>query len=106
MARRSTLARLREAAIFLVLAVVATWPLARHFTSAAPGTDHWNGRVLFVETPINLWNLWWFRHALVDLGQSPFTCAYLFYPTGADLWFHTLSPLPASIGLILQTGLG
>jgi hypothetical protein len=63
----------------------------------------WPGGGLVFETPINLWNLWWFRFALVDLHQNPFTCGYIFYPYGADLWLHTLSPLPALAGVALQT---
>jgi hypothetical protein len=52
---------------------------------------------------VNLWNLWWFRHALVDLGQNPFTCQNLFYPYGADLWLHTMAPLSGLAGLALQS---
>lgn len=98
--------RLAEAAGFALLALTATWPLAGHFTTQAPGSNVWNGRVIHFETPVNLWNLWWFRHALLELGQNPFDCAYLFYPYGASLWFHTLSPLPAFIGAWLQPTLG
>jgi hypothetical protein len=97
--------RLREVTGFLALAIVATWPLALHFTTHAPGGD-WHGRIPSFETPINLWNLWWFRYALVDLGQSPFQCGYVFHPYGADLWFHTMSPLPALVGTVLQTFVG
>src|SRR5205814_313374 len=51
----------------------------------------------------NLWDLWWFRHAVVHLHQSPFHCAFLFHPVGANLWLHTLAPVHGAIGILLQT---
>ena len=68
-----------------------------------PGGPAWEGRPLYFETPVNLWNLWWFRHALVDLGRSPFSCPLLFHPNGANLWLHTLAPLHGLVGVALQT---
>jgi hypothetical protein len=58
------------------------------------------------ETSTNLWNLWWFRYALVNLHQSPFNCTFVFYPFGANLWYHTLAPLPAVVGALLQPLVG
>jgi len=84
---------------YIALSLLATWPLALHFNTDSPGADHWNGRRIFFETPTNLWNLWWFRHAVVDLHQSPFDCRHVFYPYGANLWFHSLSPVRGVIGL-------
>lgn len=96
----------RDALLFLALALVATWPLALHFGSSAPGLASWAGQPLFPETTVNLWNLWWFRHAIVDLGRSPFHCPLLFHPHGANLWFHTLAPLHGLVALPLQPLLG
>jgi hypothetical protein len=87
--------------LYALLALAGTWPLVLHFGSASPGTDWWGQSRIYFETPVNLWNLWWFRHALLELGQSPFECWYLFYPHGASLWFHTLSPLHALLALPL-----
>src|SRR6188472_3621034 len=95
--------RLARIAAYSALAVAATWPLAWHLTTHAAGSNAWPGGGLAFETPINLWNLWWFRFALTDLHQSPFACSYIFHPYGADLWLHTLSPLPALAGVALQT---
>jgi hypothetical protein len=86
--------------------VAITWPLATHLTTHASGSNTWQTATVFYETPVNLWNLWWFRHAVIDLGQSPFYTNLLFHPQGADLWFHTLSPLPAIAGALLQTVIG
>jgi hypothetical protein len=87
---------------YVLVSMLATWPLVRHFHTHAPGTDWWGPRRIFFETPTNLWNLWWFRYALVELHQDPFTCQYIFYPHGANLWLHTLAPLYGLIGLALQ----
>ena len=90
---------------YAALSVTATWPLARHFTTHAVGSAHWGSVELFYETPVNLWNLWWFRHAVIDLRQSPFECQTIFYPFGADLRYHTLAPLHGLVGVVLQSGL-
>ncbi len=96
----------RDALLFLALSVVATWPLALHFGSDAPGLASFAGQPLFPETTVNLWNLWWLRHALVELGQGPFHCPLLFHPYGANLWFHTLAPLHGLVALPLQPAIG
>src|SRR6478672_3322939 len=95
-----------EATGFALLSIVATWPLVRHINTDVPGSNIWHGRVVFFESATNLWNLWWVRYALFDLKQSPFDCQYQFYPFGADLWLHTLAPLPSLIGALLQPAVG
>jgi hypothetical protein len=72
------------AAVCALLTVVLTWPLAARLGAALPAGagDLWQ----------NLWNFWWWGHALRE-GQSPFWTPYLFHPGGADLAFHTHSPL-------------
>ena len=90
-----------DVVLFAVLAIAITWPLATHLTTHATGSDAWAGLVTHFETPANIWNIWWFRFALLELHQSPFAGTYTFYPIGADLWFHTLAPLPATLGLLL-----
>ena len=91
------------AGVYAALAVVATWPLLVHFHDQVPGSELWRSRTIHTESLLNLWNLWWFRHALVDLGQDPFACQYVLYPLGANLWFHTLAPLHGLIGIVLQS---
>jgi hypothetical protein len=90
------------ALLYVVLALLATWPLVMHLRDRVPGSDSWDSKPLFFETPVNIWNLWWFRHALLDLGQNPFACRYLFYPFGVDLWLHTFTPLHGLYGVLLQ----
>ena len=68
---------------YCILTLVFTYPLAFNFTTAIPGDgyDGWQ----------NYWNLWWVRHALLDLNTSPFFTYDLFHPTGTSLYFHTLN---------------
>src|SRR5439155_11438681 len=68
---------------YLLLSLAFTWPLVLHIGSAIPG-DGFDGLQ-------NYWNLWWVRHALLDLQTTPFFTNLLFYPTGASLYFHTLN---------------
>jgi len=68
---------------YLVLTLIMTFPLVTEFSTAIPGDgfDGWQ----------NYWNLWWVKKALLDLGTNPFFCDYVYYPTGASLYFHTLN---------------
>jgi hypothetical protein len=72
------------ALVCLLLTVLLTWPLAARLDSALPAGagDLWQ----------NLWNFWWWDRALRE-GLSPWWTPYLFHPGGADLAFHTHSPL-------------
>jgi hypothetical protein len=88
-ARLSAIRReLGIAAAYLLLAVVATYPLARHAGTAVPlGGDAW----------VNYWNLWWVKTALFDAHTNPFFTPDLHYPDGAYLYLHTLNFLPAAV---------
>jgi len=85
---------------YLLLTVLLTYPLVLRFASQVPG----NGS----DDPALVWNLWWVRHAIVDLHSNPLVCGYLFYPLGIDLTFYTLTiingfasvPLQPLIGLV------
>ena len=50
----------------------------------------------------NVWNLWWVRHAVVDLGQSPWHTDVLHFPYGVTLLGHTLNPFNGFLGILLQ----
>jgi hypothetical protein len=65
--------------------VALTFPLAMHLGSRLPlgAGDIWS----------NLWNFWWWKTALFELGTSPYHTDYLFHPHGISLAFHTHSPL-------------
>lgn len=71
-----------------------TWPMAIRLSS--PYAKIWQDFGLW------LWNLWWMKKALVDLGTSPYFSSYIFHPTGTGLVFHNLSPYNGLIGIPLQ----
>src|SRR3954452_5238880 len=74
-------------ALFGALAVIWTWPLARHLHDAIPGGPGDN--YSFV------WNLWWMRHVLATPGLAYFRTTYLFYPMGTTIADHPHTALPA-----------
>src|SRR4051794_5382870 len=80
-------------ALFGALAVIWTWPLARHLHDAIPGGPGDN--YSFV------WNLWWMRHVLATPGLAYFHTTYLFYPFGTTIADHPHTALPALIAATL-----
>jgi hypothetical protein len=70
-------------AFYCALAILFTWPLLPSMTSQLPhgSNDLWQ----------NLWNFWWWREALIEIGQTPYSTEYLFFPHGASLALHTHS---------------
>ena len=83
--------------VFLSVGLLPFWRvLAGPSTSlAGDGAD----ASLFV------WNDWWFARA-VSTGANPFSTQMMYWPTGASLVLHTLSPLNAAAAAILQPALG
>jgi hypothetical protein len=82
---------------YAALAVVLTWPLVRHLTSHVPGSYTW----AFDEYTF-LWNSWWLRHSLFDLGQNPLYSTHTFYPLGVSLVTYTYNLFNALISLPFQ----
>ena len=94
-------AALRTGAVpvaFGILGAMLLWPLPRYFRSAIPGDgfDGWQ----------NLWNLWWIRRSLLELGCSPWFTPLLDYPNGASLLFHTLNFPNGLLALPVYEALG
>lgn len=81
-------------ALYLLLALVLTYPLALHLNTHIPGHD--------TDGPAQTWSLWWTRYALLDLGRAPFTTDYLFYPLGLNLVAYTPAFLNGILSLPLQ----
>jgi len=79
--------------VYLVLAVLLTWPTARHLTTHLPGDGG--------DDPAIAWNLWWVKYALLNEGQNPFQTDFMFYPIGINLAFYTLTLLNAATALPL-----
>ncbi len=76
-------------ALYMALAILYTSPAVQNFSDAAPG--YHGGADLYQF----LWNLWYFKHALV-LGTNPFLCHIAFYPEG---FITALSPFTPLYGL-------
>ncbi|MCS7260547.1 MAG: hypothetical protein NZ765_07165, partial [Anaerolineae bacterium] len=83
--------------LYLLLALVLTWPLAAHLVNHVPGSPVW----AFDEFTF-VWNMWWFKFSLLDLQRSPLHSDYIFYPLGIDLVLYTYNLFNAAFGLPLQ----
>ncbi|MBC7237014.1 MAG: hypothetical protein H5T69_14330 [Chloroflexi bacterium] len=73
----SWVTRLFVLLLFALFTVFMTWPLILNLQEAIPGPP-WDNFVW-------LYDLWWFRHSVVDLGQWPTFNPTIFYPYGYDL---------------------
>ena len=83
---------------YLLLGLILTWPLVAHLTTQVPGDG--------IDDPSLAWNLWWVKHALVDLPQDPFISAWQFWPIGVNLAFYTLTVLNGMLGVPLVSAFG
>jgi hypothetical protein len=86
-------------AYFLLLTLAVTWPLALHWAERVPG---W----YVADNYEYLWKMWWFKHSLVDLKQSPLVAPDIFYPQGFNLAHAELTPLHTLLGLPLTWAFG
>ncbi len=84
--------------LYLALTMVLTWPLLSVFTTHVPGDGS--------DDPALVWNLWWVKHAVIDLHSNPLLCDYIFYPIGIDLTFYTLTMVNGFASVPLQPLLG
>lgn len=78
---------------YAFLTVVLTYPVAFRLTTEVPGGgDAWQ----------NIWNLWWVKQALLVQHTNPYHTNLLYYPDGANLYFHTLVLTAGLMSLPLQ----
>jgi hypothetical protein len=95
MTGRSYPAWLLWAAGYVLLACAFTWPLPLHLQThllGSPGGD----------TGVYVWNLWIFRHELLQHGHLPFSTEHVFaYSGGADFSLHNYTPIAGLLGLPL-----
>ena len=83
-----------------LLACAATWPLVRHLPTHLLGSP--TG-----DLGIYVWNLWIFRHELINHGRLPFTTDHVFaFTGGTDLTLHNYAPIAGLFGLPLISPLG
>ncbi len=83
--------------IYAVLAVVLTWPLLSHLGTHVPGSYTW----AFDEYTF-VWNTWWFRYAILNLGQNPLYSTHTFFPLGISLVLYTYNLFNSLLSLPLQ----
>jgi len=76
---------------FAALAILQTWPLARHLDTHLPGLGL-GDNVSFA------WNVWWMREALTSADWNFFSTPLLMAPLGAPLVLHTHTAALAWIG--------
>jgi len=83
---------------YLLLTLLLTYPLIIKIATHIPGGSF--------DALQNVWNLWWFKYALVDLHSNPFYTTLIYHPTGVSLLFHTFNPFNAILSVPLQMILG
>ncbi|NOZ28175.1 MAG: hypothetical protein GXP39_09015 [Chloroflexi bacterium] len=81
-------------AAFLILALLLSYPLLLRFATHTPGSATW----AFDESTF-LWNIWYFKHALLDLHTSPLHTDLIWYPLGIDLILYTYNFFNALMAL-------
>jgi hypothetical protein len=85
---------------YVLLACGLTWPLPQRFQTHFLGDT--SGDV-----GVYVWNLWIFRHELVEHGRLPVSTDHLFSYTGAiDFALHNYTPLAGLLGVPLIDWLG
>ncbi len=86
----------RVLVLFVVLTLALTWPVVAHLSTMLPGTATW----AFDESTF-VWNIWYFKHALLDLHSSPLHSDLIWHPLGIDLVLHTYNLFNALAGMPL-----
>ena len=100
--RRGRRVHLGVLALYSVLAVALTWPLVTHLATHVPGVPQW----AFDESTF-VWNIWYFKHALIDNLVTPLHTELIYYPLGIDLvlytynFYHVLAALPTALAFNL-----
>lgn len=89
-------------ATYTVLSLVLSWPLFPHLLTHVPGVPQW----AFDEATF-VWNIWYFKHALLEKLQSPLHSELIWFPVGIDLvlytynFYHALAALPLALAVNL-----
>jgi len=76
--------------LYLLATLLLTYPVAFR-----PG-EHYSVHNDYLQ---GLWNFWWFKEALFELGKNPYFSDNVFFPTGVSLAFHTLSITNAAMAV-------
>jgi hypothetical protein len=84
--------------MYLGVTIVVTFPLIMHFTTRMPGGS--------LDNLVFPWNLWWMKHALVDLKTNPLYTDHVLHPHFVGLSFHAFIPLNGLLSIPLQSFVG
>ena len=87
--------------LYSLLAVALTWPLVTQITTHVPGSDTWA-----YDEYTFLWNIWYFKHALIDQLSTPLHTDLIFYPVGMGLVMYTFNLLAAALALPIHLATG
>ena len=88
--------------LYTVLSLLLSWPLLARLGTHVPGVPQW----AFDESTF-VWNIWYFKHALVDNLSNPLHSELIWYPLGIDLvlytynFFHALIAQPLMLAFNL-----
>ncbi len=83
---------------YVILTILLLYSFPFNFVNQMPG-DGGDGYQF-------LWDLWWVKHSVTELGNNPYVTNYVFYPNGQTLYFHSLVPLAGIITIPFQDGFG
>lgn len=89
-------------AVYLVVAIALTLPLAAHFSTHIPGAQV---EGLEQDGYMFLWDYWWVRTAIEEPGLRVMETRFLFWPETVSLRYHTLVLLHSGAAALLQAGL-
>jgi hypothetical protein len=99
-ALRSGLTLAAPCAGFVALACAITWPLPRFLSTRVLGP-------VSGDLGVYIWNLWIFRHELMEHGRLPVSTDHLFAYTGpADFSLHNYTPVADALAVPLVGAVG
>lgn len=84
--------------VYILLTIIFLWPVAGSLGHRAAG---WEGDNLFYVR-----QMWWVKHALLDLHISPFFDPDSYYPAGYDIAHGSITPANTVLGLPLTVLFG
>lgn len=87
--------------LYLLLTLGLTFPLVTHFGDHVPGSETWG-----LDEFAFLWNYWWVKHAIFDLGTNPLYTKFTFYPVGVSFALYTLALLNAIVAIPVEFTFG
>jgi hypothetical protein len=86
---------------YLAITAAVLAALVANFTTATPGIAGENADFAQFH-----WNIWWFQHAILQLGRDPYFSNYILFPYNINLAYHTFTPLLNVLALPIYATLG